>query len=148
MSSISDYKAVIFDEDYEIIDGLKKQNFQLKNENHELKSLLCNALNRLQIAKISVEESEFKLFDSNATTSFDSFKENCIKVIENLEKSCLKTEINYNESSNCLLCCSAPKEYAFLPCFHLIACEECSEKCSECPICRKRINDTLKIYMN
>uniref|UniRef100_A0AC35GJP5 RING-type domain-containing protein n=1 Tax=Panagrolaimus sp. PS1159 TaxID=55785 RepID=A0AC35GJP5_9BILA len=96
MSSISDYESASssdFDEDYEIIDGLKKQNFQLKNENHELKSLLSNALNRLQIAKIS-------------------------------------------------------KEYAFLPCFHLIACEECSEKCSECPICRKRINDTLKIYMN
>uniref|UniRef100_A0AC34GR17 RING-type domain-containing protein n=1 Tax=Panagrolaimus sp. ES5 TaxID=591445 RepID=A0AC34GR17_9BILA len=150
MSSNSDYESASssdFDEDFELVDGLQKQNFQLKKQNQELKSLLCNALNRLQIASISADETEFKLFDSNATTSHECFKKNCIKIIENLERNLLKTESS-NGSSTCLLCCSQPKEYAFMPCFHLIACKECAEKCSECPICRKTVNSTLKIFMN
>ena len=57
---------------------------------------------------------------------------------------------------DCTICCN-PKEglFAFLPCFHAIACEKCCLKISydnassnnACPICRKKVTGYQKIYV-
>jgi len=53
----------------------------------------------------------------------------------------------------CLFCLSKPRIYAFVPCGHLSACEDCGnitnlEKLNkkECPSCRKYISSIMRIY--
>ena len=53
----------------------------------------------------------------------------------------------------CLFCLSKPRIYAFVPCGHLSACEDCGnvqklEKLNktQCPFCRKTISSIMRIY--
>ena len=57
---------------------------------------------------------------------------------------------------DCKICCS-PKNgvFAFLPCFHAIACEECCVKITYatdlenvCPVCRKEVVKFEKIFLS
>ena len=48
---------------------------------------------------------------------------------------------------NCVVCLDKPLTHAVRPCGHFIACTDCAEKLpKECPICRRIISDTLKIF--
>ena len=58
--------------------------------------------------------------------------------------------------TNCIICCG-PKNgvFAFLPCYHAVACEFCCSRViasteeaeAKCPICRRKVNQFQKIYM-
>ena len=39
------------------------------------------------------------------------------------------------------------KEEVFMPCSHMATCERCSEQLAECPMCRARIQQRLKVNM-
>ena len=48
---------------------------------------------------------------------------------------------------NCVICLDKPLTHAVRPCGHFIACTDCAEKLpKECPICRRTISDTLRIF--
>ena len=48
---------------------------------------------------------------------------------------------------NCVVCLDKPLTHAVRPCGHFIACTDCAEKLpKECPICRRTISDTLRIF--
>jgi hypothetical protein len=57
---------------------------------------------------------------------------------------------NNDNDSICVVCLSEKREIAFVPCGHMVACNECSKhlmkKTNLCPICRTRIKSSLKIY--
>lgn len=46
----------------------------------------------------------------------------------------------------CKICMDKELAITFLPCGHLATCEECSKSLSECPICRKHITNTVKVF--
>lgn len=49
----------------------------------------------------------------------------------------------------CLFCLSKPKIYAFYPCGHLSACEDCKPKLTslnKCPTCRLEIKGVIRIF--
>lgn len=46
----------------------------------------------------------------------------------------------------CKICMDKELAITFLPCGHLATCEECSKSLEECPICRKPITQTVKVY--
>ena len=49
--------------------------------------------------------------------------------------------------ANCVFCLDKTLTHAVRPCGHLIACTDCVEKLpKECPICRRTISDTLRIF--
>ena len=72
---------------------------------------------------------------------------------ETLEKKI--SNLNISEEKNdkenidvrCVICLENNKNYLFLPCKHLACCENCSKNIKNCPICRKKIDSTLKIYI-
>lgn len=39
----------------------------------------------------------------------------------------------------CLVCCDDEREFLFLPCRHLITCNNCCAKLKQCPLCRQNI---------
>jgi len=62
-------------------------------------------------------------------------------------------EINNKRNSNineCQICCERNKNTVFTPCGHSFCCDICWNllkiKTNQCPMCRKQINDCIKIY--
>ncbi len=51
----------------------------------------------------------------------------------------------------CVICISAAATHAFLPCGHRSVCEQCAKKFkagNPCPICKKPIDDAIKIFLD
>jgi len=49
-------------------------------------------------------------------------------------------------ASKCCICLAEERDVVFMPCFHLVACWECSKRMCECPICRKDISQKRRVY--
>lgn len=47
----------------------------------------------------------------------------------------------------CKICFDRKYEIVVMPCAHLFCCEQCSIKIDTCPICRKKICEKIKVYM-
>ena len=48
----------------------------------------------------------------------------------------------------CKVCLNADVEVVFLPCAHLVVCKNCAPNLCSCPVCRRRINETIKVFMS
>ena len=78
-----------------------------------------------------------------------------IKSIEEQTKSDYFLDVNAHSDNSlsskieekCLICFENPLELALQPCGHVCTCQKCGSKLpGECPMCRKKIQRTLKIY--
>ena len=47
----------------------------------------------------------------------------------------------------CKICLDARVGKLFLPCRHLVCCEECSARVRKCPLCRERIVGTITTFL-
>ena len=47
----------------------------------------------------------------------------------------------------CKICLDAQVGKLFLPCRHLVCCEECSAAVRKCPLCRERIVGTITTFL-
>lgn len=48
----------------------------------------------------------------------------------------------------CKVCLNADVGVVFLPCGHLVVCKNCAPNLRSCPVCRRRINETIKVFMS
>ena len=48
----------------------------------------------------------------------------------------------------CKVCLNADVGVVFLPCGHLVVCKNCAPNLRNCPVCRSRINETIKVFMS
>jgi len=88
----------------------------------DLETLKQKSLNELNDLKYTLEETLNRV----------------IKVINEKE--------NESESELCVVCLDEKKEYIFVPCGHYCCCEKCINKLSECPICRKIVDQKIKVF--
>lgn len=51
-----------------------------------------------------------------------------------------------NEVLKCTICFTENRSHAFVPCFHFYTCQNCSSQVSQCPICRKEVIWTQRIW--
>lgn len=61
-----------------------------------------------------------------------------------------KVEGNEEDAGNggkCVVCWDADKSVLFLPCRHLCACKACSDKSSDCPLCRQPILEKTSVFV-
>lgn len=70
---------------------------------------------------------------------------------ENLEIASSSTIIdssrqNILTKNKCCICMEAEIETAFIECGHMVACLECSKLVTRCPICRKKVRKSLRVY--
>ena len=47
----------------------------------------------------------------------------------------------------CKVCLDKDVEVVFLPCRHLVVCKWCAPNMWNCPVCRSKINETIKVFM-
>ena len=65
----------------------------------------------------------------------------------NDDKSILMEENERLKSERlCVICLSKDKNVLFLPCAHLAACLDCSFNLQTCPICRSKIQATVRTF--
>ena len=88
------------------------------------------------IRKPSLQSSEAKIQDSDLSQSSERSSKNSL-VQENQRLKMMKT---------CKVCLGTDVQTLFLPCRHLICCEQCSNSIRNCPICRRLILGTVKTY--
>ena len=55
------------------------------------------------------------------------------------------------EETLCVVCFDAPKDHAFVPCGHVCVCGACAEQLTKtrtptCPVCRRAIRETMKVF--
>ena len=48
---------------------------------------------------------------------------------------------------SCAICMERQKVIIFMPCSHLASCVECSVSLQICPICRKKVEATIRTYV-
>ena len=48
--------------------------------------------------------------------------------------------------SMCVVCMDAPLEMVLIPCRHMCVCEGCSKHLISCPMCRRTVQDALKVF--
>ncbi len=101
-----------------------------------------------------------KLFSKrHPTQEFFSFNNLLNKDNAKSGKSAEKLLIDENSKSNenssdddCVICMDISRNSVLRPCNHMITCYECSmlllNREDNCPICRKRIEDVIKIFMS
>ncbi|XP_078586108.1 baculoviral IAP repeat-containing protein 7-A-like [Branchiostoma floridae x Branchiostoma japonicum] len=51
------------------------------------------------------------------------------------------------EERLCKICMEEGMEIVFVPCGHLAVCQKCSASLHSCPICRKQIDGTVRVFM-
>lgn len=52
------------------------------------------------------------------------------------------------DSTACLICLNNVREFAFQPCWHVVACSACQMRLHKCPICRTVIQKVQRIYLS
>jgi hypothetical protein len=48
--------------------------------------------------------------------------------------------------NSCVVCLDKPPTHAFIPCGHMVCCEECVSRLTQCPMCRAQVSNRLKVY--
>lgn len=81
-------------------------------------------------------------------------KKNCRKcrVVHENRETCQDYEMTLPyrkivESLKCILCLERDIGVTFIPCGHLVCCEDCSKKLRNCPYCKKPFERAMKIYL-
>ena len=102
---------------------------KLSNQSQELNDTEMN-LTKEQINKLDIINS-----NNNKETMVIDDKNVLIEENERLKSERL-----------CVICLSKDKNVLFLPCAHLAACLDCSFNLQNCPICRSKIQATVRTY--
>ncbi len=57
-------------------------------------------------------------------------------------------QANDSTASNpCVLCLTEEKRLACIPCGHLATCVPCGDSLQACPICRRKIDAFIRVYV-
>lgn len=63
-----------------------------------------------------------------------------------IEKGSTNDKNDTRGFKDCNVCMDAAIDVVLLPCRHLCSCSSCAEKLGDCPLCRKRIERTIKVF--
>lgn len=51
------------------------------------------------------------------------------------------------EDKECCICLDEQKSHAFVPCGHMAVCGQCARGLTQCPMCRRAIESTIRVFM-
>ena len=64
------------------------------------------------------------------------------------ENGLQETLTRLQDERNCKLCTLEEAIIVFIPCGHLLVCKYCAASLTDCPICRVKINEFVKVYFS
>ena len=120
-----------------VIEELKK----IQKQFQELKQLQLQ-----QDIESKKQHEEIQMTVTNQTKQ-QNLLQNLVLDLKNCKSNQKAEKVEPETSDKCVICLDKPFTHALRPCGHLIACTDCAKKLpKECPICRRTISDTLKIF--
>ena len=132
-----------------LLDGtpIKKRISIKRNSDNfmnELMNIICHEFNVQRDDIDSIYYNSGKRFMIN--TSLD-----ISKLVNGSQVSLLlKRELSpkkLRETDECCVCMNSEKNCVIYPCAHLVTCFNCTEKLTECPVCKKKITNFNRVYM-
>ena len=93
--------------------------------------------------KTIVEKVALQHFEKTGR-SYTSLPDLCTLILEYIKETIKETSIK--ESLLCKICMDKEMSIVLYPCKHLVACPECAEMMSNCPICRTPITSNFRVY--
>ena len=110
------------------------------------------------IENIPSVATRIKAIDDHQTSNETKEKQTCheeqpsteVSKPEDLKLSILKLEEEnerLKKERTCCICLDSKVEQLFLPCSHMVCCMQCSLSVTQCPICRKHIKATARVYL-
>ncbi|KAM3129019.1 hypothetical protein pb186bvf_018863 [Paramecium bursaria] len=82
---------------------------------------------------------------------FDQLEQMVIRIGTTNQYICQQNKINImneNAEHNCIICCERERDSLYLPCKHNATCLKCSKNLQQCPICRNKIQEQIRIFKN
>ena len=58
------------------------------------------------------------------------------------------TEFKADAFSECVVCMAKPPSHVIIPCGHMCLCMNCSVALEQCPICRARVQATMRVFFS
>lgn len=55
-------------------------------------------------------------------------------------------KVSEEEKRLCRICFGERADVAFYSCGHVVACRECASRVADCPVCRRRVRDVIRLY--
>lgn len=97
----------------------------------------------IQYQKDMIQKYEYMLKEYNI--KFENIKSEHKSFLEEYNKNVEEFE-EKKDRYDCLICCNKLRDCVIEPCYHFVACIECSEKLVECPVCRSQIDSLLPVF--
>lgn len=83
------------------------------------------------------------------TFFFFKFLSGTIIFIPNILAQMLEEEIRrLKEARLCKVCLDEEVSIAYIPCGHIVTCVQCAAALEHCPLCRKNIKGTVRIFLS
>ena len=94
-----------------------------------------------------IPDTDISLSNKSGRKPFYTIKKNNIKIIRNQTTEELLSKIKIYNVEECVICLDKKPSKVFLPCGHLCTCDTCFTKLKDkkCPLCRRVINQVIKI---
>ena len=117
---------------------------EISEQTNKSNSLSKNVAREIASPQNQQEQQQNKKLKKNDNSSSNSFKMDVAD--DNIDELADQIETLKKERS-CAICFERQKVIMFMPCSHLAACVECSVALVTCPICRKKVEATIRTYI-
>lgn len=136
---------------------VKERDEKIAAALHELETVqrLAGHL-ELKSSRAELKSERLKLKIARQKAEIESLREKNKKNAEIIEKACsvLGPALSEkqaasqpdNDSELCVICLESKKVLAIVPCGHVVSCDGCKEKLTQCPVCRGGKNAVFKVF--
>ena len=100
-----------------------------------------------KLNEMDKESTNFHQKESQKKDNDDLTKNNKIDSAEINNEELAEEIENLKKERSCSICFERQKVIMFMPCSHLATCVECSVALTKCPICRKKVQATIRTYI-
>jgi hypothetical protein len=138
----------------ELLDKLKSSSLLISEKPasniNQLTSVSIPRISSNSTASINFQQSEKKTATIKEKSDDEKMDESSLTKQKNedtIEAAQLKEENERLKNERlCVVCLDKVKNIIFLPCAHLAACLECSFSLQNCPMCRTKIQATVRTF--
>lgn len=147
----------------DLMHSLQEENFNLKEQIREAKSVLGNNDEALAILekKLSIKEKELESannlihgtnlseYSMEQLIHMENKLRHAVDMVANQKGVLLESRLTEQEEKNhCVICQTETKTVLLLPCRHLCTCKECSQRSElvNCPLCRTLIKQKIDVF--
>lgn len=116
------------------------------DEESTSRDLVSNLQDRIDDYELIVQKLHEERYQLTHTEAASMSSEDLAATKQMLRESLQVVEDEESNRILCIVCCDRKRDTLFLPCRHLVSCVACANVVQTCPVCRKRIGNSVIVY--